>query len=71
VSKITPKQPIGSTKKMTGVRLSEQERQALEKEANELGITLSEYIRERLKDSSQLDRIEKKIDELKKIVSKK
>ena len=55
---------------MTGVRLSEQERQTLEKEANDLGITLSEYIRDRLKDSSQLDRIEKKIDDIKKIVGK-
>jgi len=71
VRKITPKQTIGSTKKMTSIRLSEQERQALEREANDLGVTLSEYIRDRLKDSSQLDRIEKKIDDIKKIVGKK
>jgi len=70
VNNITPRQTIGSSKKMTGVRLSEQERQTLEKEANDLGITLSEYIRDRLKDSSQLDRIEKKIDDIKKIVGK-
>ena len=56
---------------MTSIRLSEQERQALEREANDLGVTLSEYIRDRLKDSSQLDRIEKKIDDIKKIVGKK
>ena len=62
---------MDATKKNTSIRFTEQERQALDKGAEELGITVSEYIRLRLTESSQLERIEKKIDEIKKIVSKK
>jgi len=53
------------------VRFSEQERLTLEKEAAKLGMNFSDYVRERLRDSPRLERIEQKIDEIKEIVKKK
>jgi hypothetical protein len=59
-----------SPKKITAVRLSDEERRRIEKEAEDLGITISEYLRIKVQGSSQLDRIEKKIDSIDKKVSK-
>jgi len=59
-----------AAKKVTGVRLSDEERARLEKEADDLGITLSEYLRTKINSSSQLERIEGKIDEIKEELKK-
>jgi len=71
VIKITPKQNTGISKQTRSVRFSEQERLTLEKEAAKLGMNFSDYVRERLRDSPRLERIEQKIDEIKEIVKKK
>lgn len=51
-------------KKMSGIRFSDEEREKLEKEAQQLGMSFSEYVRFRVTESSQLERIEKKIDSI-------
>jgi hypothetical protein len=51
--------------------LSDVDRQYLEQEAAEMGLSLSDYMRAKLKGSSQLDRIEKKVDEIKAAITQK